>query len=186
MITRILDRYARDENGRLVLEISAGSVQELYNHFDRHAPYIKKELDPELIEYIIESVREIGPAPFVIRFCLGEHAGPELQSRVRTSIGNYFLYLAELGGRELRQKMTHAILFLTAGIGAHPGRGPYGRIVGRIMGGARHCPDQLGALASHNQDRTACRYCVCAIYWPQRRNFLSGVFRPRPLIRTEA
>jgi hypothetical protein len=116
MPARILDRYTRDENGRYVLEISANSVQALYSQFDRHAPYVKKELDPELIDYIVESVREIGNAPFAIQFRVAEAADGELQARVTASIQNYFLYLADLASRELRRLMWHAFVFLVAGV----------------------------------------------------------------------
>jgi len=109
----ILDRYARDSAGRVVIDITAEKVENLYNNFDRNTPYIKKELDQDLVDYITESVREIGREKFVIRFGFASTPGRELVARVTTSIHDYFLYLKELELRELgRMLRTSAILLL--------------------------------------------------------------------------
>ena len=113
MKKQILDRYTRTSDNKLMIEIDAGKVEDLYNDFDKQAPYVKKELDPELVEYIIDSVREIGREDFIIQFRLSKLADIGLASRVKKSVHNYFLYLRELELREVaRMARTSLILFL--------------------------------------------------------------------------
>ena len=50
----ILDRYSRTEDGAIVIEVTTEKVEDLYNNFDRNAPYIKKDLDDELSEYLVQ------------------------------------------------------------------------------------------------------------------------------------
>jgi len=108
----ILDRYARTSDNKLMIEINAGKVEDLYNSFDKHAPYVRKELDQDLVEYIIDAVNEIGKEDFIIQFRLTTLADSSLTSRVKNSIHNYFLYLKELEFRKLaRMRRVSLILF---------------------------------------------------------------------------
>ncbi len=108
----ILDRYSRTSDNKIILDISAGKIEDLYNNFDNNAPYVKKDLDQDLVEYLIDSVREIGNEDFVIQFRLKSSVDDDLTSRVKTSIHNYFLYLKETELRELgRMTRTSFILF---------------------------------------------------------------------------
>lgn len=110
---RILERYARNATGELVLTIAAGRAEELFNHFDRYAPYARKELDPELADYLSDSVLEIGAEPFVIEFRFIEPIDAPLTERLTASIGSYFRYQQELALRELaRMGRTSMILLL--------------------------------------------------------------------------
>lgn len=111
MRKRILERYARTDDGKVIIDIAAGRIADLYHDFDKHAPYMKKELDEELVDYICDSVREIGREDFLIQVSLAEAVDDSAVSRVETSLHNYFLYLRELEGRELR-RLTRASLLL--------------------------------------------------------------------------
>jgi len=112
MKKQIVNRYTRTPDNKLVLDIAARKVEDLYNDFDKHTPYVKKELKQDLVEYIIESVSEIGKEKFVIQFRFNTVPGTNLTSRVKTSVHNYFLYLKELELRELaRMTRTSFILF---------------------------------------------------------------------------
>lgn len=62
----ILERYRRDSAGQLVVDIAAEKVGDLYDDFDKHAPFVKKELDYDLVEYLIDSVRELGRELFSV------------------------------------------------------------------------------------------------------------------------
>ncbi len=44
----ILDRYSRTENGAIIIDVTTERVEDLYNDFDRNAPYVRKDLDDEL------------------------------------------------------------------------------------------------------------------------------------------
>jgi hypothetical protein len=112
----ILDRYPRSADGRVIVDITTTRVADLYNNFDKSAAYAKKELDENLAEYLIDSVREIGDEAFVVRFHFAEPADIQLQSRVQTSLHNYFLYLKELETRALLQMLRTAFIFLVVGV----------------------------------------------------------------------
>ncbi len=112
----ILDRYARTSDNKIILDIYAGKVEDLYNNFDKNAPYVKKDLDQNLVEYLIDSVREIGKEDFVIQFRLLSSADTRLTSRVKTSIHNYFQYLKELEFRELARITRTSFILLAIGV----------------------------------------------------------------------
>lgn len=116
MKKRILDRYARTADKKLIIDIAAGKVEDLYNNFDKHTPYMKKELDQDLVEYLGECVSEIGNEDFVIQFRFTAAADIRLMARVEASIHNYFLYLKELELRELAKMARTSLILLSLGI----------------------------------------------------------------------
>lgn len=113
---QILDRYARTEDGKIIIDITADKIEYLYNDFDKHTPYIRKELDQGLVDYLIDCVREIGNEEFLIKFRFMEPVDSDLQLRIQDSIHNYFLYLKELEIDELRQMLRTSLVLLLAGI----------------------------------------------------------------------
>ena len=64
----ILERYPRNNEGMVVIEIAAGMVEDIYNHFDRYTPYVKKDLDQDFVDYLLTAAQEIGKEPFIIHF----------------------------------------------------------------------------------------------------------------------
>jgi hypothetical protein len=115
MRKRILERYTRTDDGRVVIDIAAGRIADLYHDFDKHAPYLKKELDEELADYIIDSVREIGREDFLIQVSLATPVDEPAVARVQKSLHNYFLYLRELEARELRRLTRTSLLLFVVG-----------------------------------------------------------------------
>jgi hypothetical protein len=116
MRKEILERYGRSDNGNIIIDISADSVEQLYNDYDRFAPYVKKELDADLVDYLIDSIEEIGEEPFEIRFRIASAPKPELSERLQSSIANYFHYLRELERRELRRMARKSLYLFLIGI----------------------------------------------------------------------
>ncbi len=112
---RILERYAHTDDGRVVIDIAAAKIADLYDDFDKHASYLKKELDQELVDYIIDSVREIGREPFLIQVSLDAPMDPSAVCRVQTSLHNYFLYLRELEAREMRRLLRTSVILFVVG-----------------------------------------------------------------------
>ena len=112
----ILDRYARTEDGRFIIDITAEKVEYLYNDFDKHAPYLRKELDQDLVEYIIDCVKEIEDENIIIQFRINEQVASDLIDRIKTSIKNYFLYLKELEILQLSQMRRRSLIFFAIGI----------------------------------------------------------------------
>jgi len=115
MRKRILERYSRTNDGEVVIDIAAARIADLYDDFDKHAPYLKKELDQGLVEYIIDSVREIGSEPFLVQVSLAAPVDEPAVCRVQTSLHNYFLYLKELEARELRRLMRTSLVLFVVG-----------------------------------------------------------------------
>lgn len=116
METPILERYARTDEGRVVIDIAADRIEELYSDYDNTANFLKKDLEPDLVEYLVESVREIGKEPFAIRFSFRKPVEPESMTRVCQSINTYFTYLVHLENRELGQMFRTSFIMLIAGI----------------------------------------------------------------------
>lgn len=112
----ILERYAKSDDGRIIIDIAAGRVEELYDNYDKTAPYHKKDLDADLADYILNSVQEIGDAPFLIRFRLTNIPDPAPMERVRQSVRNFFLYTKELEARQLKRLMRTAFTLFASGI----------------------------------------------------------------------
>ena len=112
----ILERYRRAGNGMRVIDISAAKVNDLYDDFDKQAPFIRKELDYDLVEYLVESARELGREPFSINFSFNDVLDESLRERVRNSILHYFDYLLARNTRELRRMMRNALVQLVLGL----------------------------------------------------------------------
>ena len=109
----IIDRYVKTAEGKLILDIAADRVEDLYNNFDKHTPYARKELDQNLVDYLIDSVGEMGNVEFIIQFRLHKVADNTLQERVKASINSYFCYLEELETRDwISMRRTSYILFM--------------------------------------------------------------------------
>lgn len=112
----ILDRYSRTADGRIIIEVNIEKVEYLYDNFDKTSPYLKKELEQGVVEYITESVHEIGREDFVISFQLASMPDDALAERVTTSIDNYFFYLKELKLRELGRMVRTSLILLIIGV----------------------------------------------------------------------
>ena len=108
----ILDRYSRDSDGRLIIEIAAERIEDLYNDYQKTAPFMKKDLEQGLVDYIVDCVSEIGKEEFILQFSIAGTMDSEKISRVKLSIREYFNYLKELELREMnRMSRTSLILF---------------------------------------------------------------------------
>ena len=112
----IISRYERTGKNEVIIDASVRTVEDLYNNFDRTAPYLKKDLDQEFVDYIIESVREIGKTGFVIRISLSNMPDEPVMDRVRSSIRTYFQYLQETERRALVTMFRRSIVLFAIGL----------------------------------------------------------------------
>jgi hypothetical protein len=112
----ILDRYAVTDTGELIIDVSAQRVQDLYSDFDKTAPYIRKDLEEDLVEYLLGCAREIRNKNFVIHFNLEEPIDEESSLRVKESVMTYFSYLKELGKRKIRDMLRKSFFLLGIGL----------------------------------------------------------------------
>jgi len=115
MKEKILERYDRTDDNRVIIDVSASKVEELYEDFDKQAPYHRKDLDEELASYLVDCVREIGAADFVIRITLDRPLSAELQARIRTSLYKFFMYQRELEVASVTRILKRSLMLLLAG-----------------------------------------------------------------------
>ncbi len=116
MKQNILDRYDINEDGKSIIKISTNKVEDLYNEFDRESSFLKKDLDEELVEYIIDSVSEIGKEEFCIKFYFDERVDIKRQNKIKNSIKEYFTYLGELEKRKMSEQIKNSMIFMIIGL----------------------------------------------------------------------
>lgn len=112
----IFSRYESHSGRRLAIDVSVGKIEELFEDFDSAASYVKKDLDQDFVDYLIESVREIGRYDFVIRIRLPVVVPERYRKRVRKSIKSYFMYLELLERRKLRKMFWKSFLLFLVGM----------------------------------------------------------------------
>ena len=112
----ISNRYECLPGGKLSIDVSVGRIEELFEDFDSAASYVKKDLDQDLVEYLIECVREIGNRDFVIRINLPLYVQDRHCQRVRHSMKNYFRYLEQLEMRKLHKMLWKSFLLFCFGM----------------------------------------------------------------------
>jgi len=112
---RILERYERSDDGAVIIDVSASRVEDLYEDFDKSAPYYRKDLDDDLAFYLTGCAREIGRSRFVLRFTFDDMPQEELRERVRTSLHKFFMYRRELEVTELKSMLRTSLLLLVLG-----------------------------------------------------------------------
>lgn len=110
---QVLNRYSRDAHGNIIIEVSADGVEDLYNYFERNAPYIRRDLEREFVQYLIDCAAELEREPFRIVIVLARATDDEGLSRITHSMNVYFQYLA---GKEQQtiSKMIRKSLVLTS------------------------------------------------------------------------
>ncbi len=116
MKRNILNRYSRTAGNEIIIDIAARRIEDLFSDFDKHAPYRKKELDQDLVDYLIDSASEIGTNKFVIQFHFTKLTDENLTSRVTASVRNYFLYLIALEFRALRRMARSSLILFAIGV----------------------------------------------------------------------
>ena len=112
----IFSRYESHSGRRLAIDVSVGRIEELFEDFDSAASYVKKDLDQDFVEYLIDCVREIGGYDFVIRINLPVIVQEKHRKRVRKSIKSYFRYLELLERRKLRKMLWRSFLLFCLGM----------------------------------------------------------------------
>lgn len=112
----ILERYDRLDDGRVVIDVYASKVEELYEDFDKQAPFHRKDLDEELAAYLLDCVREIGRVDFIIRITLDAVPSGELQERIRTSLRKFFIYQRGLESASMQKLLRKSLFFFLPGM----------------------------------------------------------------------
>ena len=113
----IIDRYEMNDSRQVVVDVSVRSVEDLLDRFDRSAPYLKKDLDPQFVDYLIGCAQEFGRHDFIIRINLATPATIENKQRVQQSIRNYLYYLKQMTVRELKAIVRRSLALFGLGLG---------------------------------------------------------------------
>jgi hypothetical protein len=110
------ERYERDADGTFFIDVAADKAEDLYNNFDRNAPFIRRDLDQDLVDYLIESASELSPQPFLIRFSFAQQQDSDTNERIQRSMNTFFLYLMSREQQALRRMMFRSGVFLLLGV----------------------------------------------------------------------
>jgi hypothetical protein len=113
----VLSRYEQDGEGNIIIDVTAIRVEDLYNDFDKSAPYIRRDLDQDLADYLIGCARELARAPFMVRFTLVNPPDEPRLSRIQRSLNTYFLYLAEIEMQKILQMFRRSAILFIVGLG---------------------------------------------------------------------
>ncbi|MGD2095760.1 MAG: hypothetical protein PVH77_12205, partial [Phycisphaerales bacterium] len=117
MKRNVLSRYEKDGQGNIILDVSARRVEDLYNDFDKSAPYIRRDLDQDLADYLIECARELGSVSFKIRFTLDNPPDEPKSARIQRSLNTYFLYMAKTEVQKILQMFRRSSILFIIGLG---------------------------------------------------------------------
>lgn len=113
----IIDRYEMNDSRQVLVDVSVRSVEDLFDRFDRTAPYMKKDLDPQFVDYLIGCAQELGRHDFAIRINLTIPATADNKHRVQQSIRNYLYYLQQVTVRELQAMFRRSLALFGLGLG---------------------------------------------------------------------
>jgi hypothetical protein len=116
MTAPIAGRYELTDKNEVIIDVSVQNVEKLYSNFDRTAPYSKKDLDEELVDYLVDSVHEIRRHKFIIRISLTQAPDKTLVDRVKKSINTYYAYLKELELRRIKQMFKRSSILFVVGL----------------------------------------------------------------------
>lgn len=116
MKKEITERYDYTPNNEIIIDISAQKIEDLYNDFDKRSHFLKKDLNEDLVDYIAQSVSEIGNEKFILQFSLETYARQEDLSRVKNSIQNFFIYMQKLQTKKMQEMMRTSFILLFIGL----------------------------------------------------------------------
>lgn len=112
----ILDRYECNDDGRIVIDASVRTIEELYSNFERNAPYLKRDLDQEFVDWLTDSAEEVRGRDFTIRISLPASPDPAIMDRVRNSIQTFYVYLREREIDSLKIMLRRSVILFTIGL----------------------------------------------------------------------
>ena len=112
----IIGRYEKNDDDRLIIDVTAKKIEDLYARFDNAANYKKKDLDEDFAEYLTDCAREIKPHPFLIRINIEHQEPPDNFAKVKKSLHHYFKYLQERERHEINKHLGRSCYFLGLGI----------------------------------------------------------------------
>ncbi|MGE4419840.1 MAG: hypothetical protein AB7D38_08395 [Sulfurimonas sp.] len=113
--TEILERYERADSGEVIIDVSTQKIEDLYSTFDKKSHFLKKDLNQDLVDYIIECATEIGETKFLIRFNFESKTEDESASRLKNSVKRFFVYLQEHEHAKMKEMLRKSGVLLLVG-----------------------------------------------------------------------
>lgn len=116
MKKELAERYEYSLDGEIIIDVSTKKIEYLYNDYDKRSHFLKKDLNEDLVDYLVESVNEIGDEKFIIQFSLEAQARPEDLSRVKNSIKNFFVYMQKLEAKKMQEMVRTSLILFFIGL----------------------------------------------------------------------
>jgi len=110
------NRYEFTKDGKAIIDISVESMNDLFNSFDKKASFVKRELDQDFVDYIIDSVRELGNRDFLIRVSVDQEFNMLQENILRKAVANYFTYRYQIENLNLRKEIRKFTMLVILGI----------------------------------------------------------------------
>lgn len=111
-----LSSYYKNEGKIYLVEVKLSSISQLFNSFDP-SPFIEKDLDDEVENYIVQSVREFSiNTPLKLIFYLPSEKQDEAKQILPEAIHHYFDYRKQNSEKELRTILRQGRTSLIVGL----------------------------------------------------------------------
>jgi hypothetical protein len=108
-------RYEHTDAGLLRIDLSIDSADALYNRFDEPVAYANRNLDPAVVQYLIECATELDPLPFAVWFHVRALPEGEAADHARHGLARYFRYRLQLEMRRRTAEVRRSVLLLGGG-----------------------------------------------------------------------
>ncbi|BAU64601.1 hypothetical protein STA3757_19730 [Stanieria sp. NIES-3757] len=111
-----LSSYYKNEGKTYLVEVKLSSISQLFNSFDP-SPFIEKDLDDEVENYIVQSLREFSiNTPLKLIFYLPPEKQDEAKQILPEAIHHYFDYRKQNSEKELRTILRQGRTSLIVGL----------------------------------------------------------------------
>jgi len=114
-IDSLLERiYEKNSlNGNYIIEVSLNNYAGIFNDWD-HAPYKRKDIDPELITFIQESIDDI-PLEYNVDICFyfsEEEKNQEREKIIVSRLRTYYTIYIEIKKNKIKSILKNAIIYM--------------------------------------------------------------------------
>ena len=111
MKTAPLKSRYRLENGQPILDVRVESMEQLFDNRDP-APFRDRDLDPTLVEYLIDGARDLAGSPLRVEIWLGTSPTGDVSQAIRA----YFQHEIDRTNRRRREQVRAGLIALSIAI----------------------------------------------------------------------
>ena len=114
-IDSLLERIYKKNplNGNYIIEVALKNYAGIFNDWD-HAPYKRKDIDPELITFIQESIDDI-PLEYNVDICFyfsEEEKNEEREEIIVSRLRTYYTIYIEIKKNKIKSILKNAIIYM--------------------------------------------------------------------------